>query len=271
MKGDQKNQGIVRFLATYGCISTGILYSAIGVFAMLSFLKLKRGGADESSLFVFLNEYIIGEGFTWLIMLGMVSYVAWRIYETVADPYQYGKDARGIAKRTGIAWSSIADALIAYSAIQALFNLGAGSKDGQPEQQRQMASEVLQESYGAWMMVAIGVIVCMTSVVQIIYVVSKAYMERLDIGHLRKGMQKAIHVVAWYGYLARGIILGITGFFLIKAGLNENASLVVNTDKAFDFIGDHVGHIYFIIVAFGTISYGLFMFILGYFYNTDAG
>jgi hypothetical protein len=47
--------------------------------------------------------------------------------------------------------------------------------------------------------------------------------------------------------------------------------LVVNTDKAFDFIGDDVGHLYFIMVAAGTICYGLFMFVFGWYYDTDKG
>ncbi len=55
----------------------------------------------------------------------------------------------------------------------------------------------------------------------------------------------------------------------VSTGIMENAEYVVNTDKAFDFIGDHVGHIYFILVAVGTLSYGIFMFVLGVTYDTD--
>lgn len=55
----------------------------------------------------------------------------------------------------------------------------------------------------------------------------------------------------------------------IKAGITENARYVVNTDKAFDFIGDHIGHVYFILVAIATTCYGLFMFIQGIAYDTD--
>lgn len=72
------------------------------------------------------------------------------------------------------------------------------------------------------------------------------------------------------GYTARAIILGIIGFFFIKSGLTDNARYIVNTDKAFDFIGDHVGHVYFIGVAIGTICYGLFMFALGVAYDTNS-
>jgi hypothetical protein len=55
----------------------------------------------------------------------------------------------------------------------------------------------------------------------------------------------------------------------VRAGIFNNAKYVVNTDKAFDFIGDHVGHVYFIIVAIGTICYGIFMVAQGIAYDAD--
>lgn len=81
------------------------------------------------------------------------------------------------------------------------------------------------------------------------------------------GKRKLVHFPGLSGYFARGIILGITGFFYIRAELEQNAFLIVDTDKAFDFIGDNIGHPAFIIVAAGTIFYGIFMFILGTAYD----
>jgi uncharacterized membrane protein YphA (DoxX/SURF4 family) len=91
----------------------------------------------------------------------------------------------------------------------------------------------------------------------------------MNVEHLRSWTRKSFHALAWFGYAARAIILGIIGAFFIKAGITKNAQLVVNTDKAFDFIGDHVGHLYFILVALGTISYGLFMMVLGFYFDSD--
>ena len=71
----------------YGCIATGIVYAAIGVIAILSFLKIRHGGADENSLLVILNEYVIGKIFIWFILTGTLCYVIWRFYETIKDPY----------------------------------------------------------------------------------------------------------------------------------------------------------------------------------------
>ncbi|CAN5582165.1 hypothetical protein BH23BAC1_BH23BAC1_46530 [soil metagenome] len=269
MSGTNQKKLFVHYLPVYGCVSTGIIYLAIGVIAILSFLKLKEGGADEGSVLAYLNNYLTGKILVWIILLGTISYIIWRIYETYKDPYGYGKDAKGIAKRTGIALSTIADAFIAYTAIQVLLGAGNIQEDGQPYEQQQIVGNILQEDGGNWLIIGIGAVICLTSLVQFFYGVTRGYRERLDIDHFSSVRKTLTHILAWAGYSARGIILGIMGFFFIKAGIVENAKLVVNTDKAFDFIGDHVGHVYFILVAVGTICYGIFMFAQGVTYNVE--
>jgi hypothetical protein len=269
MNNKEKKRHFAHYLAIYGCVSTGLIYLGIGVIAILSFLKIKHGGADEGSLLAFLNNYLMGKVFVWIILLGTVSYIVWRIFETAKDPYGYGKDIRGISKRTGIALSATADALIAFTAIQVIVGTANIMEDGQPHELRQMVGNVLQESWGDWLIIGIGVITSITAIVQFIYGVTKGYRERLDIDHFSPRKKNIVHILAWGGYSARGIILGIIGFFFIKAGITEEAQHVVNTDKAFDFIGTYVGHVYFILVAVGTIFYGLFMFALGATYDSD--
>jgi hypothetical protein len=269
MRYIRRQRTLIHYLPVYGSIATGIIYVSIGVIAILSFLKLREGGADESSMLAILNDYIAGKIFIGIILLGTVSYITWRIYEAITDPYGYGKNTSGLAKRTGIALSTIADGLIVYAAIRVLLGIGNIQTDGQPAEERMMVSNMLQHSLGNAFVIATGSIILATAIVQLLYGVTRGYKERVDIAHFSKIIKNTIHFLAWTGYVARGIILGITGFFFVKAGVLENARHVVNTDKAFDFIGDNIGHLYFILVAAGTICYGLFMFALGIAYDVD--
>lgn len=268
MKKGRRSKSLIRYLPAYGCISTGLIYFAIGSIAILSFLKIKQGGADESSLVAFLNDYFAGRVFIWIILLGTISYIIWRIFESIRDPYQYGKTAKGLILRIGIALSTIPDLLIAYTASQSLFGKKTMNEHGLPREERQIVGSVL-ETWGSWIIIVLGVIVLLTALVQLIYGISRGYRERLDIKNYTTAKRKFVHILAWAGYSARGIIVGIIGFFALRAGLEKKASLVVNTDKAFDFIGDHIGHAYFILVAAGTMAYGVFMLILGMEYDVD--
>ena len=262
-------KSFVKYLPVYGCFSTGLIYVGVGVIAILSYLQIKKGGADESSLLAFLHESFMGKIIFWAILLGTLCYVTWRIFESIKDPYGYGNSVKGMALRTGIAMSTIPDALITLTGIQVLLGAGNIHTDGRPVELREMVASILERSSGNVLVILIGVIVCVSGVVQFFYGISRGYKERLDIAHFSADFKWLTHFLAWIGYLSRGIILSIIGFFFAKAGIVRSSEYVVNTDKAFDFIGDNVGHLFFILVAIGTIGYGLFMFILGWFYDPD--
>jgi hypothetical protein len=194
----------------------------------------------------------------------------WRIYEVIRDPYEYGRSVKGMTKRTGIALSTVADMLIVYAAIQVMAGTADFEIHGQPSSERKLVDNMLQWQAGPSLVIGIGFILCVTAIVQFLYGVTRGYKERTDMNdHITGSIEKVVHWLAWIGYSARGFILGITGFFFIKAGILQDARYVVNTDKAFDFIGDHVGHLYFILTAIGTIAYGIFMVVLGITYDHD--
>jgi hypothetical protein len=85
-------------------------------------------------------------------------------------------------------------------------------------------------------------VVLLTAVILCFYGLTRRFTETIKAKDFTRGQRLAVHALAYAGYISRGVILGITGFFLVKAALENNAGLVVNTDKAFDFIGDHIGH-----------------------------
>jgi hypothetical protein len=267
--GNRKEK-FLKAITFTGCFSTGIIYAAIGVIALLSFFKLKKGGADESSFFVLLNSFLAGRILNWVIIIGSLCFIAWRFYEAFKDPYKIGKDVKSILLRTGAAFSSVADALIAFSVLQALFNQQKAPITGEPVQQKNVVASMLITDWGRLVIIVIGVIVLITAAVLALYGLSKRFTEAIKAGDFSKKWKYIVHGIAYAGYLSRGVILGIIGFFLVKAAIKNNSSYVVNTDKAFDFIGDHVGHFWFILTAIGTIAYGLYMFILGLHYDTSA-
>jgi len=256
----------IHYFPELGCMATGILYGGIGIIALLSFFKIRDGGADEGSILLVLSNFIIGKIVVIAVLAGTTCYCVWRVYEAFADPYHYGGSIKGISRRFGIALSTAADVLVVYSGIRVLSGTSHIQSNGQPIEERAMTQGFIEAGDG-WVVIALGLIVLITASVQLVYGFSRGYRERLDATDFNPMVQQIIHALALYGYTARGIILAITGFFFLQAGLLHEAERVVNTDKAFDFIGDKIGHAFFILVAIGTIAYGLFMLALGFTYK----
>ena len=132
-----------------------------------------------------------------------------------------------------------------------------------------MVAGWLENDWGPGVISAIGIIIMVTALVLVFYGFSKRFTEAINVKGFTKVQKNFLHGLAYAGYLSRGIILGIIGFSFLRAAITHNSNSVVNTDKAFDFIGDHVGHVFFILVAAGTICYGLYMFVLGLHYDID--
>lgn len=262
---------LLKALTLIGCFSTGIIYGSIGVIAILSFLKLKNGGADENSFFVLLDDFAFGRVLNWVIIFGALCFIIWRFYEAFGDPHKLGSDAKAILLRTGAAFSSGADAFIALSALQAIFSGQKAPVSGEPTQQRSLVADMLKTEWGYKLIIVTALVVLLTAFVLAFYGLSKRFTEAIKTGDFTKGQTYVVHGIAYFGYLSRGVILGVIGFFYLKAAIKRDSSYVVNTDKAFDFIGDNIGSIAFLLIAVGTICYGLYLFVLGLHYDVDAG
>ncbi|HET7896544.1 MAG TPA: DUF1206 domain-containing protein, partial [Flavisolibacter sp.] len=265
-----KKRSLLKAMTLIGCFSTGVIYGGIGVIALLSFFKVKNGGADEKSFMVLLDSFFAGRLLNWFIILGALCFILWRFYEAFKDPYHMGNDAKGMMLRTGAGFSSAADAFIALSALQVIFNQQEAPDTGVPVKQRALVADLLQKDWGNTALITAGIVVLLTAAVLAFYGLSKRFTESIRASDFSKGWKYTVHGIAYAGYLSRGIILGIIGFFMIKAAAENNSQYIVNTDKAFDFIGDEVGHVYFILVALGTICYGLYMFVLGLHYDING-
>jgi hypothetical protein len=63
------------------------------------------------------------------------------------------------------------------------------------------------------------------------------------------------------GYISRGIVLLIIGYFLFHAALHANPGEVQDTDGAFSFLRKKFGSFLMGAVALGLVGYGIFMFV----------
>lgn len=255
-------------LARFGALSLGVVYAMIGVVALLSLLQLKQGGADNSSILNMLNSIPFGNVLVGTIFCGLAGFIVWKFYNAVADPYGYGDSYRGLGKRAAIAAGGAAYATIAFSAVEAFFDL-SNSTHGSPQQQQLLVAKVFQWWAGEWLVGLLGLLIGITGIAQFVYVFRKGYREKLVVQQISELKKKAIGSLAWLGHFARGIILLIIAYFLVVASLQSQPSEVVNTDKAFNYLGEKIGHFVFVVVAIGTICYGLYLFALSFYFDFE--
>jgi hypothetical protein len=260
-----------RPIARFGCVAIGTVYVLVGAVALLALAGVFTDHADENRIVRVVMEWPGGTLIVWTIIAGLVGYVIWRIIEVFADPYEFGSDMRGLFTRMGIGLSGLAYGFVAFSAAR--IALGApGTSESSEQEQQLLVAEVLAWPGGAWWVGMAGAVLWIFAVVQIVLIVRRSYTIEIDMASRSAAMRRVIHGLAWAGYAARAVILGVIGYFLVRAAVTVNPEEVGDTDTAFDFIGGGVvGDSAFFLVAMGTVGYGIFMYLCAAFYKFRKG
>ena len=262
---------IARPLARIGCVAIGTVYVLIGVLALLALAGIFIEAADEDRLIHVLRNLPGGTIVVWAIIAGAAGYVVWRAIEAWADPYEFGATPHGLLVRTGIALSAVGYAVLAYSAARiAAAPVVRGRGQVAEEEQQRTIADVLTWPAGDWIVGAVGVFLLVMGVGQAVLLLRRSYTIEINLEDRTPAMRRAIHALAWYGYAARGVIIALLGYFLLRGGLSQDASRVGDTDTAFDTIGGGlIGDSAFFVVAAGTVAYGLFLYACALFYSFE--
>lgn len=262
-----------RPLARFGCVSIGTVYLLVGTFALIALTGRMIEVADEDRIVYVLLGVPGGALVIWGIVGGTAGYVLWRGIEALSDPYNFGNDWRGLAIRGGVALSALGYGVIAFSAARIALHGGAqgAEKDAAEEQQQLLVAQVLEWPNGSIVVGVAGAIVVIVGLMQFGLVLRRAYTTEIRMQPQTHRRRRIIHVLAFYGYSARGVILIVLGYFLLKGAIQKNPAAVGDTDTAFDFVGGGlIGDTAFALVALGTIAYGIFMYLNAWHYRFEA-
>jgi predicted transporter len=82
-------------------------------------------------------------------------------------------------------------------------------------------------------------------------------------------MKDLFKKAAVIGYIARGIVLIIIGYFLFHAALISNPEEAQGTGAAFDFLENKFGSLMMGIVALGLVGYGVFTLVKAKYQKID--
>lgn len=258
-----------RPVARIGCVSIGTVYALVGALALLALSGILIEAADEDRMVHVLKGVPGGQVVIWAIVLGLIGWVLWRVLEVIADPYEFGSHGRGLAIRIGVGLSALAYAVLAFSAAQIAVT-GSGNGQDAEQQQQMLVARVLDWPGGMWWVGVAGLLLIVAAVLQVVLVVRGGYTIELRMNDMSGAVRKLTHTLAWGGYLARSVILGVLGYFLIRAAYRHDPAAAGDTDTAFDFIGGGVvGDSAFFLVAVGTVGYGVFMYLNAAYYRFE--
>lgn len=231
-------------LTRFGFAARGLLY------LIIAWLLIRTGRTEdlEGAL-----EYVGQGGGKWLLIAvtaGFIAYGLWRLADAALNTEAHDDDKMGMVKRLGAAGSGIVYLFLAWTAIRLITASGgsSGSGGGGTEEGTRTA---LNLPGGELIVVLAALILLGVGIYQLVKAAKGSFLKHLEPQVANADWAK------WtgrFGYAARGVIFLITGWFMLQAGLSEQASKSGGMEQALSWLSSTTS----LLVAIGLAFFGLF-------------
>lgn len=249
---DQSLSWVMPFMrAGYG--ARGIVYTIVGGLAAWSAFRGGQAEGTQDALST-LRDGGFGTALLWVIAIGLLAYMVWRLLDAALDLEDYGTDGKGIASRIGLAATGLIHGAIGVSI--ALMAMGDRSGDGGGTQS--FITRVMEWPGGRWIVGIIGVCVIGAG----IHYAWKGLAEKYKEDIVNTETSRKLAPVLKAGFVAEGVVVGIIGALILSAAWTYDPSQAGGVGAAFSEIRSApFGRILLIAVALGLVAFAIENFI----------
>ena len=242
------------WLARLGLIARGVVYGVIGALALA--LALGAGGkaTNQQGALKTNSEGPLGKVALVVLALGLAGYVLWRLVRAAigGGPEQRDGDFDRIA---GLA-SAVAYGILLVTAVSLLFTSHNKGSSGHPDQ---TTAGVMDWTGGQLLVGAAGVIMLGVAAYQAYKGLSRGFLEDSKTEQMSESVQRAFTALGVVGHVARGVVFGLVGWFLLRAAIDFDPDKAVGLDGALGKLAHtSYGPVLLGVVAAGLLAFGCY-------------
>jgi cytochrome b561 len=241
------------FLSRAGFVARGLVYAVIGVLALK--LAFGHGGklTNQQGALKTVAHQPFGTVLLTLVAIGLGGYSIWRLVRAAIGHGPEGSDT-GFERLAALA-SGLAYGALCVLAIEILVS-GHGSTSGSP---KQATAGVLGWPGGTWIVGIAGVVMIAVALYQGYRGVTKKFLKDSKVEEMKPEVKKWISRVGTVGHLARMVVFGLVGIFLVKAAIDYNPKQAVGLDGALAKLTHYsYGPFLLGVVAAGLIAFAVY-------------
>lgn len=238
-----------------GLVAYGIVHLMVAWLAAQLALGEKSENASNSGALHELAQQPMGGVLIWLIAIGMMLLVVWRVLEFAMGYQEETDDAKRWRKRAASLGKGILYAVLAWSAIKVA--VGEGSKGGTDS-----TTAKLMQLPGGQLIVGVVALAIIGYGCFLVYRGwSEKFTEHLD-AQGQSGKDGSAYVMfGKVGYIAKGVAIVIVGGLFGYAAITHDAKKSGGLDQALQTVLEQpFGQVLLIAIALGIACYGLFCF-----------
>jgi len=239
-------------LARAGFVARGVIYGLIGILAVKVALGAGGKTTNQTGALKTIAHQPFGKVLLILMAVGLAGYSLWRLVHVLLG---HGPEHRDSGfERLAAFGSGVTYAVICAIAISIL--LGSGGSSGSA---KKPTAGVLGWPGGTWLVGLAGAVLCGVALYQGYRGPSKDFLADSKTEEMSPAVRKWISWIGSIGHLARMVVFGLVGAFLIKAAVEYNPNQAVGLDGALAKLAKQsYGSLLLGMAAAGLVAFALY-------------
>jgi Domain of Unknown Function (DUF1206) len=243
---------LFEWLSRAGFVARALVYGIIGILALK--VAIGQGGklTNQQGALHTVVKQPFGKFLLVLVAIGLGGYSLWRLVRAAIGHGPEGSDSG--FERVAAAASGVAYGLMCAVAVGILLGSGGGSSSP-----KKSTAGVLGWPGGTWIVGIAGAVFVGVALYQAYRGISQKFLDDSKTEEMSPGVRRWIGRVGTFGHVARAVVFGLVGVFLIKAAIDYNPNKAVGVDGALAKLANHsYGPFLLGVVAAGLIAFGLY-------------
>lgn len=241
------------WLARSGFVARGLVYGVIGLLA----LRLALGGdgrtTNQQGALRTVAQQPLGKGLLLALAVGLAGYAMWRYTRAALGRGPEGADS-GFDRI-----AALASALVYSAFFVVALKILMGSPTGKTGNPKTTTAGVLGWPAGTLLVVLAGLVLIGVAAYQGYRGLSRDFLDDSKTEEMRPEVRRWIGRIGTVGHLARMVVFGLVGVFLIKAAADYDPRAAIGLDGALAKVQHQTyGDLLLGVVACGLIAFALY-------------
>jgi len=254
-----KNNRLTQVLGRAGMVCYGLVHIIVAYLALRVAFGDSGQQADQKGAVQEVGSSSFGAVMLWVLTIGLVAYGLWQLMMAAVGFQWVHKQGKRTRRRIGAVVKAVIGIALGLYAGRLVTGSDTGGSGNQGQQE--FTAKLLALPAGRVLVAIVAAGVIGAAVAEIVKGVKKSFLQDLDLNDLPSGTVQWTRRLGVFGYVAKGVVLGIVGVLLATAAFQSDAQEAGGLDRALKTLAAQpFGTVALVVVAVGLAAFGVYCF-----------
>jgi hypothetical protein len=248
-----------RRFARAGFVARGLIYGLIAALALAIAFGKRSKPADQEGALKTIAGQPFGKFLLVALAIGLAAFAFWCFAQAIlGEKLETAKDV-DVFKRIGLAALGLLYVGLCALCIGIVAGAGQTKQSGGNKGETRATRFALEQPAGRYIAIAVGIGIVVAGLVLVGFGLTRRFRDELKEHQMGGTERKWFTAIGVVGYVARGVVIALVGFFIARAAWQYDPKEAVGLDGALENLARAAyGPFLLGVVAVGLFAYAAF-------------